>query len=727
MLFSLSFQLESRANLTYHCYYDSIECIIAFLLLKMLANKLKSCQILLDNSQSRKRSSIIYSQLFESKISQIIRDDFVDKFWSYFSETIDHNDPHLYKPLLDAISFLSKSCRRIEKLVPGNKELKEKFFFALKTQLLPQRPYYLDEYLQATYLRGFKTYLSLEKSRKNSVDLHGATPMEQDNAENEENDSDECDEIDDYDDCDTTQAKENSCPGCASPCDNCVCESIYSKFCQMNKDLRLLNLLDVLVGDVVMKVSRLFIERRVAAKGKSNYSRSYLAELTVWVHNIVKTWIKQIYGLEGNSKELDSIGQKLDRYLKDAYAEIRVSHMFEIIIEFPNSEAAIQDLKLCLERSNSPNFRLNLIDSVKQSLVESLLHPGVNTYDILTAYISAIKALRALDPTGLILQLVTEPVRRYLKSRSDTVRCIVTALTDEEHNSELNREMIRTRTQTNENGLDGKSGAIEMNLPNEGEKCTATNFEMWKPDPIKLSSTDDVMKSSRFSDIVSILVNIYETKDLFVEEYQKLLSQRLLNKYDECNLDTELRNLELLTLRFSDCELHRCEVMLKDIQTSKRVNKRILSGDIRDQKLTNFKNLDVLIVSSPFWPEKFSPIATLSEEPPVLTLPPEVEEALGIYTKAFEAIQASRSLHWRHHLGSVDMDVTINGKTQNFKVSPLHLAILYLFKEKTSWKLNELISKTSLPGATVRSRLALWQRNGLIREYGDDMYELVVD
>lgn len=494
----------------------------------------------------------------------------------------------------------------------------------------------------------------------------------------------------------------------------------------MNEFLREFDLLEGLVGDIVMSVARVFIEQRVSARGKSNYSYSYLDELTLWVNDVVKRWITDIYGLKEKS-DIDNIGVKLDQFLKNAYAEVRVSHMFEIIIEYPNSEAAIQDLKMCLEQSTSSDFRLHLIDSVKQSLIESLLHPGVNTYDILTAYISAIKALRALDPTGLILQLVTEPVRRYLKSRDDTVRCIVTALTDEDHNSELNREMIRSGTQTNENGVDGKSGTIEMSLPSEGEKCTAANFERWKPDPIKLSSSDDLMKSSRFSDIVSILVNIYETKDLFVEEYQKLLSQRLLNKYDECNLDTELRNLELLTIRFSDCELHRCEVMLKDVQTSKRINKRILSGDIRDHKLEGFKNLDALIVSSPFWPEKFSPMASLSDEPPEIGFPPEIETAINTYTKAFEAIQASRTLHWRHHLGSVNMDLTINGRTQNFTVSPLHASILYLFKEKKSWRLTDLMHKTSLPAATIRSRLSLWQRNGLIKDSGEDKYDLIVE
>lgn len=49
-----------------------------------------------------------------------------------------------------------------------------------------------------------------------------------------------------------------------------------------------------------------------------------------------------------------------------------------------------------------------------QNFVELVL-TGVQTNGILTAYICAIKALRLLDPTGYILQLVCEPVRKYLR------------------------------------------------------------------------------------------------------------------------------------------------------------------------------------------------------------------------------------------------------------------------------------------------------------------------
>ena len=55
----------------------------------------------------------------------------------------------------------------------------------------------------------------------------------------------------------------------------------------------------------------------------------------------------------------------------------------------------------------------NIFDFAVISFVMCI--PGVNTADILTAYISGIRALRVLDPTGVLLELVCEPVRTYLR------------------------------------------------------------------------------------------------------------------------------------------------------------------------------------------------------------------------------------------------------------------------------------------------------------------------
>lgn len=694
----------------------------------MLSNNLSSLNHLYEKSippaSGKKSYSDLYltRQLYDVQLNLLIRDH-IQKAWSYIPSKTDEQCSHL--SFMQSILKLSRAYNDISnKCTP---HIKDVFHDALRAHILSYRPHNLTKCIFVFYYRYFNSHLHL-LSRANQADEILVDRDLMDVSEDEIYDCNlgelkyEPELLKQF--CEEgTHVEEvkDVCQGWSDLETECTCQSNEKISSKVNEFLQRLNIFEELAGPTVMLVCRSIIERRVAAKGRSNYSCSYLNELSTWVRDVLARWISRVYGHTGLREDLS---EKLQQFLRDVYAESRVAHMFEIIVEYPNSEAAIQDLRSFLEQTTSSEFRQNMIDSVKQSLVESLLHPGVNTYDILTAYISAIKALRALDPTGLVLQLVTEPVRRYLKSRADTVRCIVTALTDEDNNSELNREMIKTSSQNSETGPDGKRGAIEMNLPNEGEKCTVANFEQWRPDSLKVVSTDDLMKSSRFSDIVSILVNIYSTKDLFVEEYQKLLSQRLLNKFDECTLDSELRNLELLTLRFSDCELHRCEVMLRDVQTSKRVNKRILSGDIREHKLKSFKDINALIISSPFWPSKFGPLASLTEESPKLSFPPEIEEAIETYTVAFEAIQASRTLFWRHHLGTVNMDITVNGRTSNHNVSPLHASLIYLFKSRKCWRLNEIQSVTSLPALTIRSRLDTWKTKGIIRDCGEDKYEL---
>lgn len=44
------------------------------------------------------------------------------------------------------------------------------------------------------------------------------------------------------------------------------------------------------------------------------------------------------------------------------------------------------------------------------------------------------QGLRLLDPSGVVLEKVCDPVRSYLRIREDTVRCIVASLTDDSSN-----------------------------------------------------------------------------------------------------------------------------------------------------------------------------------------------------------------------------------------------------------------------------------------------------
>ena len=137
--------------------------------------------------------------------------------------------------------------------------------------------------------------------------------------------------------------------------------------------------------------------------------------------------------------EVVSIRERLLTCLYETYTKTRIEQLFEIIIEFPESQPALEDLRDCLAQTEG--LRTLLTSSLRQVLDAKLLHPGVNTADILTAYIAAIRALRVLDNSGVVLELVCSNVRRYLKTREDTVRCIVQSLIDEA--TELTEELTK--------------------------------------------------------------------------------------------------------------------------------------------------------------------------------------------------------------------------------------------------------------------------------------------
>ncbi|KAF2985009.1 hypothetical protein EK904_007169 [Melospiza melodia maxima] len=89
--------------------------------------------------------------------------------------------------------------------------------------------------------------------------------------------------------------------------------------------------------------------------------------------------------------------------------------------------------------------------------------------------------------------------------------------------------------------------------------CNSTELScLLPPEPTTRKSSS----KRRSSDIISLLVSIYGSKDLFINEYRTLLADRLLHQFNY-SAEREIRNVELLKLRFGEAQMHYCEVMLK--------------------------------------------------------------------------------------------------------------------------------------------------------------------
>lgn len=516
---------------------------------------------------------------------------------------------------------------------------------------------------------------------------------------------------------------------------------LIENFESINRTIFDMDLFDHLCGDIVVGVVQNKIRLHIESTSMDNYQESFIKSFEFWLEKIIIGWIKLIYSsstqftlpsintssLKPTTTVKQCNGSKFDQYLLNYkkqlshfmythYAHIRIKRLFDIVIDFPDSKSAVDDLKLCLEKTN---LRAHVIKTLKSSIEQRLLHPGVNTSDILTAYVSAIKALISLDSSGVMMENVCEPLKRYLRNRDDTVKCIVSNLTDDGDTSNDLMEEFCKDLGAFENAQDiiDSNMAVPMVIPTDGNenKSKIKSWEMWVPDPIDAVSNaiNDGSNMGSKSNIITMLVNIYGSKDLFVNEYKTLLGDRLLSSYS-FNMEKEIRNLELLKLRFGDSNLFSCEAMLKDISESKRINANILE-QFKQKDITKIEtledissnNLKCLILSEQFWPK-------LKEEK--VELNSDLKEIQEKFIGCYEAFKGNRTLIWKNNLGQVTIDLEINGKVLEFNVTPIQCAVIMKFQEKETWSLQELSQSMKMCSFVLRKKLTFWKMQGVIKQ-----------
>ncbi|XP_058187692.1 anaphase-promoting complex subunit 2-like isoform X2 [Rhododendron vialii] len=417
-------------------------------------------------------------------------------------------------------------------------------------------------------------------------------------------------------------------------------------------------------------------------------------------------------GIDSSSEGLVRWQLRLEYFAYETLQDLRIAKLFEIIVDYPDSSPAIEDLKQCLEYTGQHS---KLVVSFISALRYRLLTAGASTNDLLHLYVSTIKALRTINPAGVFLEAVGEPIREYLKGRKDTIKCIVTMLTD------------GTGRNSNGPGNTGDSLLEELNRDEESQVNTGVdddfntddkqawiNAHCWEPDPVEA----DPLKGSRNQrkvDILGMIVSIIGSKDQLVNEYRVMLAEKLLNKSDY-DIDAEIRTLELLKIHFGESSMQRCEIMLNDLIDSKRTNAN-LKATILQRSQTgaeavgeNGVSLDILnatIISSNFWPP------TQDES---FNIPEPVDRLLSDYAKRFNEVKTPRKLLWKKNLGTVKLELQFEDRSLKFTVTPLHASIITQFQDQTSWTAKNLSAAIGLPIDVLHRRINFWISKGILSE-----------
>ncbi|ELU44000.1 ubiquitin-protein ligase [Rhizoctonia solani AG-1 IA] len=431
-------------------------------------------------------------------------------------------------------------------------------------------------------------------------------------------------------------------------------------------DPRLFPILDVmgLLQDheaLVASVIHEAIEKRVKEVcEEDNGETSVLQTVKNWFTESVVPWMAMTYG-RGLTDEV--LADMLQKALAPAAGKFDY-HICKVLCEISShtgmhgtSRWARESCTNFAEAVRIKTFQLRSTECLGRNN-KRLLHPGADTKDILTQYVSTIRCLRILDPPGVLLFKVADPIRRYLRERPDTIRCIVSNLVGD--GSDLLEE--------NEQVLPIQA----LNEPYEDY-----SDPQWDPEP---NDAEPDFRTSKPGDIVSTLVSIYDSRDLFVKELQSMLGQRLLAVKDH-NYDNETRNVEILKLRFGEAALQLCDVMLRDVTDSRRVDKHVAGR--------------------------------LNED----------------FEKEYTEHKAGKKLRWMNNLGTVSLDLELEDRVVSADASPLEAAVVELFSEQSESVAFAQIDKPDKLGINdstpVRAALMFWTSNGVLKPLEDGQYELL--
>lgn len=445
----------------------------------------------------------------------------------------------------------------------------------------------------------------------------------------------------------------------------------------------------------------------------------------------------------------------------------RVEDLFDFVTNWDRSLGAILDLKV----SKAAQQLYNLIhllqeylrlDGAKEHLKGSfsrevsrrLLHPGATTTYILNVYICIIRAFNKLEPKGVILQSVARPIRRYLKEREDTARIITSSLL-----IDLNDETSVKAASASELSFEIASEMAKPFTHSEDADDEASwNDLSWQPPPYDASPE---YKKSKVEDVIFFLLTLWDRDD-FINELKNILGDHLL-KCQDPEFQKEIRLLELVKIRLGEDKLQACEVMLRDVLESRRINETIrkASDPPEDQspqtpealgprtprprraapstplvKPPPGPALNAQILSSFFWP-------ILRDES--FRVPAQIESLQQDYESRFERIKGMRKLRWMNALGDSRITLEFDDRTEDFDhLTPWQVSVVYAFQPQPGEELTgkgkgkgkaksegitrvaeQLEEMLEMDEALVHQALAFWVGKSVLREVSPHTYAVI--
>ena len=180
--------------------------------------------------------------------------------------------------------------------------------------------------------------------------------------------------------------------------------------------------------------------------------------------------------------------------------------------------------------------------------------------------------------------------------------------------------------------------------------------------------------------------------------------------------------MELLKIRFGDSALQACEVMLRDILDSRRVDLAIHKDE--QIHLDTFPQIQSKILSHLFWP-------SLHTES--FALPPSITDLQIRYEAGFSKLKASRKLTWLPSLGQVTVHLQLQDRSVREEVQTWQASVIHAFDSDANGRhcapvvrtVTDLQAHLRMSDSLLRNALAFWVSKLVLLQSAPDTYRVL--
>lgn len=422
-------------------------------------------------------------------------------------------------------------------------------------------------------------------------------------------------------------------------------------------------------------------------------------------------------------------------------AALRISELFDIVLHWPKSKRGLDDLRSSVA---TPQRRLQLSESFSAALHARLLHSSRSTLEILRVYIAMIRTFHILDHSKVLLGRVVPSLQLYLCQREDAIRLVVTGLLA--NPDEINeQEEFGTGAGSGPFSKDTSiivgakaTSLVELaTLLNDPAQQRRRRFEDddidwndmdWVPDPVDAGVN---YKRPKSEDVIGTLISALGAEDVFINEFQNIIAERLLSSQER--FDQEIKVLQLLKKRFGESALQSCDVMIRDIKDSSRLDPYVRrtqfvaqfrtprANDASAQEPADFR-YTARILSRLFWP-------TMNKEH--FLLPQPILDKQKHYEKGYEQIKSSRRLTWLNHLGQATVDLELQDRSVSVVCRTWEATVIYAFQEdegdggEVRKSVEELYMTLQMDEDLIIQALEFWVEQRVLKRVGDDVFAVM--